>query len=105
MVTYTEGNKTAKVKREANLSPAEVRLFFYFLIQKRANLNDKKVEEFQNYLEKGELPEEMGLITQKRGQAFCIRKMYKNYYTLYVSASEEFGFNTRLRKVLAKVKK
>lgn len=104
MVTYTEGNKTAQVKKETNLSPAEVRLFFYFLLKKRTNLNDKKVEEFQNYLEKGELPEEIGLITKKGGQAFCIRKVYKNCYTLYLSVSEESGFNVRLRKVLAKVK-
>lgn len=93
------------MKREANLSPAEVRLFFYFLIKQRANLNDKKLEEFQGYLEKGELPEEMGLITKGKRYAFCLRKVYKNTYTLYVSVNEEPGFHTRIRKALARVRK
>lgn len=102
---YTEGNRTAKMKKEANLSPAEVRLFFYFLLKKRTNLNDKKAEEFQGYLDKGELPGEMGIITKGKRCAFCIKKVYKKSYTLYVSVNEEPSFHTRIRRILAKVKK
>ena len=105
MFIYIEGNRTAKMKKEANLSPAEVRLFFYFLLKKRANLNEKKIEEFQGYLERGQLPQEMGLITKGKRYAFCIRKVYKNSYTLYLSVNEDMGFHTRIRKVLEKAKR
>ena len=52
MATYTEGNKTFEVERVANLSKAEVRLFFYFLIKRRSGIPDEKVEEFQESKEK-----------------------------------------------------
>ena len=105
MATYTEKGRTVEVKEVANLNKAEVRLFFYFLTEKAGYFPDKKQRKFQAYFKSGAMPEEMGFITKKGDQAFCIRETHPGYYNLYTSEDEESPLCYWIKKIVAKVKR
>lgn len=105
MATYTEHGRTIEVKPVANLSKAEVRLFFCFLTKKAGSFSEKKQRKFQAYFEMGTMPKEMGMITKKGDQAFCIREVDSGYYTLYISENEECALCCRVKKIVEKVKR
>ena len=105
MATYTEKGRTVEVEQVANLSKAEVRMFFYFLTRKAGCFSEKKQRKFKAYFELGTMPEEMGMITKKGNQAFCIRETHPGYYTLYMSKNEECALCCWIKKIVAEVKK
>lgn len=105
MATYTEKGRTVEVEQVANLSKAEVRMFFYFLTKKAGCFPEKKQRKFNAYFGLGMMPEEMGFITKKGDQAFCIRETHPGYYTLYMSKNEECALCCWIKKIVAEVKK
>ena len=52
----------------------------------------------------GTMPKEMGMITKKGDQAFCIREVDSGCYTLYISENEECALCCRVKKIVEKVK-
>lgn len=105
MATYTEKGRTVEVRQLANLSKAEVRLFFYFLTKKERYLSEQKHRKFKAYFEAGSMPEEMGVITNNGNQAFCIRETHPGYYILYVAENEEHPFCCWIKKIVEQIKK
>lgn len=103
MAQYKRGDITANVKQITTMTKAEVRLFFYFLT-KETSLPTEKRKAFQNLLENGHLPSEMGYMSRNGGQVFCIRRGNAGYYDFYIAENETSGFNKVLRKALAKAK-
>ena len=103
MIEYKMGNRIKQFKQETNLSKAEVRLFFYFLLNSKIGLKQKKLQEFQAILDTGVIPEETGYV-MKNGISFCIRETHPGYYVFYVGVEEETSGNKKIRNWLQKVK-